>query len=50
MIIHHMSDGSIRNNIEGLIIPKSFVTVYEITNRKVNTYDNINKTKTIEKK
>lgn len=34
MIIHHMSDGSVRKSIEGFIIPKSFEKVYELANKK----------------
>ena len=34
MIIHHMSDGSIRKSIEGVVIPLSFKNVYTLANKK----------------
>lgn len=33
MIIHHMSDGTIRNSIEGVRIPKRFDKVYELAHK-----------------
>lgn len=51
MIIHHMSDGSIRNNIDGVVIPKSLKKVYEMANIKKKEIQNGNstKSKTIDK-
>lgn len=34
MIIHHMSDGSVRKSIEGLVIPSRFEQVYILANKK----------------
>lgn len=28
MVIHHMSDGSIRDSIDGMVIPRKFENVY----------------------
>ena len=34
MIIHHMSDGTIRKSIEGVHIPTNFNKVYELAYKK----------------
>lgn len=34
MIIHHMADGTIRKDIKGLVVPKSFENVYILANKK----------------
>ena len=34
MIIHHMSDGTIRQNIEGVVIPRKFDKVYALAYKK----------------
>ena len=34
MIIHHMSDGSIRKSIEGLVVPSRFEQVYILAQKK----------------
>ena len=34
MIIHHMSDGTIRQNIEGVVIPRKFDKIYELAYKK----------------
>lgn len=34
MIIHHMSDGTIRENIEGVVIPRRFDKIYELAYKK----------------
>lgn len=33
MIIHHMVDGSIRKNIEGVIVPSNFENVYALARK-----------------
>lgn len=54
MIIHHMSDGTIRNSIEGVYIPKRFDKVYMIAHkhslREKNQNDNKDKSYNIKKK
>jgi hypothetical protein len=51
MVIHHMVDGTIRHSIDGLIIPKSFVTVYELANKRRGIQNgNSNTSGTIKKK
>lgn len=40
MIIHHMADGTIRKDIEGLIVPKSFENVYILANKKRSGVNN----------
>lgn len=51
MIIHHMSDGAIRENIEGVILPKSFNKVYSMihSKKKVSQNEDSSKSKTINK-
>lgn len=51
MVIHHMADGSIRDSIEGMKIPKSFNKVYEMIyiSRKENDSGNSIKIKAIKK-
>ena len=51
MIIHHMRDGSIRENIEGVVVPTSFEHIYKLAqmgrkgdqNGNRNTSGNITK-------
>ena len=46
MIIHHMADGTIRKDIEGLVIPKSFENIYILVNKKRNKErNNVNNSK-----
>ena len=33
MIIHHMSDGTVRKSIEGVHIPRQFNKVYELAHK-----------------
>lgn len=53
MIIHHMSDGTIRDSIDGVVIPRKFESVYILANKrrrsvyKENTYGNVDTSKTI---
>lgn len=51
MIIHHMADGSIRNSIDGIIIPRSFKNTYELANRikKESSNGNGTKSKVVDK-
>lgn len=54
MIIHHMSDGTIRNSIEGVRIPKRFDKVYMIAHKNAlkekNQNGNKDKSSNIKKK
>ena len=52
MIIHHMSDGSVRDSIEGFVIPKKFEEVYILANKKSkeNQNGNSNKSRNIGEK
>lgn len=53
MIIHHMSDGSIRNSIEGVVIPSRFENVYRLANNKrrdLKIHGNISKSGNIREK
>lgn len=51
MVIHHMADGTVRNSIEGLRIPKSFEGVYKIANRRREIKDgNNNKSRIVKEK
>lgn len=34
MIIHHMSDGTVRKSIEGVVVPSSFEQVYILAHKK----------------
>lgn len=34
MIFHHMADGSVRDSIDGVVIPKNFTNIYELINRR----------------
>lgn len=45
MIIHHMADGSTRNSIDGIIIPKSFKNIYNLANKIKKESSNGNGTK-----
>lgn len=36
VIIHHMSDGSVRNSVEGVFIPIQFKEIYELAYTKRN--------------
>ena len=49
MIIHHMADGTIRKNIDGIIIPRNFEKVYILANqkKKENQHGDSTKSKTI---
>lgn len=51
MIIHHMSDGSIRKSMDGVIIPRNFEKIYTLANHKKKEIQNGNciKSKTINK-
>lgn len=42
MIIHHMADGSVRDSIDEIVIPRKFENVYKIVNsiRKKNQNGN----------
>ena len=51
MIIHHMRDGTIRESIDDVIIPRKFEKIYEMANkRKVKVNDNKDTTRTIKRK
>ena len=51
MIIHHMRDGTIRESIDGVIVPRKFEKIYEMVNkRKVKVNDNKDTTRTIKRK
>lgn len=51
MIIHHMSNGIIKNSIKGSIIPKNFEAVYKLANkRKKENKNGSNETRTIREK
>lgn len=46
MIIHHMADGTIRKDIEGVIVPKSFENIYILASKKRSKeYENVNNSK-----
>ena len=51
MIVHHMADGSTRDSIDGIIIPKNFKNIYELANRikKESSNGNSVKSKVINK-
>lgn len=34
MIIHHMVDGSVRDSIDGVVIPNSFEGIYILVNKR----------------
>lgn len=34
MIIHHMADGTIRDSIDGVVIPNSFEGIYILVNKR----------------
>jgi len=44
MIIHHMSDGTVRKSIEGVIVPITFSNVYKLAqnNKRGNQNGNSN--------
>lgn len=52
MIIHHMADGSIRKNIDGVILPKQFENIYKLANRRKKDISNgnVNTSRTVERK
>lgn len=51
MIIHHMRDGTIRESIDDVIIPRKFEKIYEMVNkRKVKVNGNKDTTRTIKRK
>lgn len=51
MIIHHMSNGTIRESIDGVIVPRKFEKIYEMANkRKVKVNGNKDTTRTIKRK
>lgn len=54
MIIHHMSDGSVRKSIEGLVVPSRFEQVYilaqKMKRKKELQNGNSGKSGTINKK
>lgn len=54
MIIHHMSDGTIRKSVEGVIIPRQMDKVYSLVHRKAlkekKQNDNSNTTGAIHEK
>lgn len=47
MIIHHMNDGTIRQNIEGVVIPREFDKIYALAYKKriKGEKQNVNKNK-----
>ena len=49
MIIHHMSDGSIRDSIDGMVIPKKFESIYILARElRIRRIENGSKKRTIE--
>ena len=52
MIIHHMRDGSIRDSIEGMIVPVSFENIYKLARmgKKEHRHDNIDTSGNFRKK
>jgi hypothetical protein len=52
MIIHHMRNGSIRESIEGAVVPASFEHIYKLVHvsRKGNQNGDGNTTRDIAKK
>ena len=49
MVIHHMSDGSIRDSIDGMVIPKKFESIYILAREiRVRRIENGSKKRTIE--
>lgn len=51
MIIHHMRDGTIRESIDGVVVPRKFEKIYEMVNkRKVKVNGNKDTTRTIKRK
>lgn len=51
MVIHHMSDGTIRDSIDGMVIPRKFENVYILARElRVRRIENDNKKRTIEEK
>lgn len=42
MIIHHMADGSVRDNLDGVTIPKNFEKIYILAHTKKKEIQNGN--------
>lgn len=48
LVIHHMSDGSIRDSIDGMVIPKKFENIYILARElRVRRIENGGKKRTI---
>ena len=52
MIIHHMRDGSIRESIEGMVIPASFENIYKLVqmSKKEHRNGNVDKSRNFREK
>lgn len=49
LVIHHMSDGSIRDSVDGMVIPKKFESIYILAREiRVRRIENGSKKRTIE--
>lgn len=49
LVIHHMSDGSIRDSVDGMVIPKKFESIYILTREiRIRRIENGSKKRTIE--